>query len=99
MFIPEIENNMKLTRITESTLLNRSNVYQIEDTIYRFLYTDGSIQHPHLMFEPLPGQRKKADLKLSYNRFITCCYCYEIEDLKVDAISTISDKAIQLKLF
>jgi hypothetical protein len=66
-----------LTLIHDSTLLSQSSVYQIDRTLYRYLYKTGTINAPQYIFRPLAGQRKKADLKLNYKALTTRCYAVE----------------------
>jgi hypothetical protein len=87
---------MQLTYIYDSTELNHSDVYQINGTLYRWRFKDGSIQHPNYTFSPLPNQRKKADLKLSRNKLFTKVQRVEGMTVKAEVVST---RAVQLLLF
>ncbi len=71
-------NNLSL--VYDSTLLTQSKVYQIDRTLYQFLYRTGTIQAPQYIFRPLAGQRKKADLKLNHKALTN--RCYEVEGVK-----------------
>jgi hypothetical protein len=37
-----------LNRVYDSTLLTNSKVYQIDRTLYQYLYKTGTIQHPRV---------------------------------------------------
>jgi hypothetical protein len=87
---------VKLNFVYDSTLLSKSKVYQIQGILYRFLYKDGSIQHPQYLFRPLPGQRKKADLQLNHSKLIT--RCQEVEGMTTN-VSVVDDKSIQMSFF
>ncbi|GAX39016.1 hypothetical protein [Nodularia sp. NIES-3585] len=85
-----------LSRVDDSTLLSKSKVYQIDRTLYRYLYKTGTVQHPKYHFQPLEGQRKKADLQLNYKTLIS--RCYEVEGMSTNA-SVLSQESLQLSIF
>jgi len=66
----------------------------INGTFCRFLYKSDSIEYPSFKFRPLPGQNKKADLKIGYKRLINSCY--EVEGLTTKC--HIFEKYIQMTL-
>ena len=39
-------------RVYDSTLLTNSRVYQIDRTLYQYLYKTGTIQHPRVSLSP-----------------------------------------------
>ncbi|WP_313888522.1 hypothetical protein [Nostoc spongiaeforme] len=47
-----------LNPVYDSTLLTNSKVYQIDRTLYQYLYQTGTREHPKYHFRPLAGQRK-----------------------------------------
>ncbi|TBR56562.1 hypothetical protein B4U84_29275 [Westiellopsis prolifica IICB1] len=79
------------------TLLTQSKTYSIDGTLYRYLYSTGSIRHTQYLFTPLPGQRKKADLQLNRNKVL--CRVYEVPSLYRQHFCTMTDEAIQQSLF
>jgi len=85
-----------LSRVYDSTLLTNSKVYQIDRTLYQYLYKTGTIQHPKYHFRPLSGQRKKADLLLNHKALTT--RCYEVSNMSTNA-SVISQESLQLSIF
>ncbi|UKP01489.1 hypothetical protein [Nostoc sp. UHCC 0870] len=85
-----------LNRVYDSTLLSQSKVYQIERTLYQYLYKTGTIQAPQFIFRPLAGQRKKADLRLNHKALTT--RCYEVEGVTTKS-SVISQESLQLSIF
>ncbi|QLE60011.1 hypothetical protein [Nostoc sp. TCL26-01] len=85
-----------LNRVYDSTLLSRSKVYQIDRTLYQYLYKTGTIQAPQYIFRPLAGQRKKADLKLNHKALTT--RCYEVEGVTTKS-SVLSQESLQLSIF
>ena len=85
-----------LSRVYDSTLLTQAKVYQIDRTLYQFLYRTGTIQHPKYHFHPLAGQRKKADLLLNHKTLTT--RCYEVSGMSTN-VSVISQESLQLALF
>ncbi|BAY95924.1 hypothetical protein FDUTEX481_06547 [Tolypothrix sp. PCC 7601] len=87
-------NNLNI--VYDSTLLTNSKVYQIDRTLYQYLYKTGTIQHPKYHFRPLPGQRKKVDLLLNYKALTTSCY--EVSGMSTNA-SVISLESLQLSIF
>ncbi|MBW4565563.1 MAG: hypothetical protein KME32_31675 [Mojavia pulchra JT2-VF2] len=76
-----------LNRVYDSTLLSKSKVYQIERTLYQYLYQTGTIRAPQYIFRPLAGQRKKADLKLNHKALTTRCYQVSNMSTKASVIS------------
>ncbi|MBD2302265.1 hypothetical protein [Nostoc sp. FACHB-190] len=85
-----------LFRIYDSTLLTEADVYQIDRTLYRYLFQTGTIKAPQFIFRPLSGQRKKADLKLNHKALTTRCYA--VEGLSTNS-SVINQQSLQLSLF
>jgi hypothetical protein len=85
-----------LNRVYDSTLLTQSKVYQIDRTLYQYLYKTGTIQAPQFIFRPLAGQRKKADLKLNHKALTT--RCYEVEGVTTKS-SVLSQESLQLSIF
>ncbi|MCF2152319.1 hypothetical protein IQ276_039230 [Desmonostoc muscorum LEGE 12446] len=85
-----------LNRVYDSTILSSQKVYQIDRTLYRYLYKTGTIDHPRYHFRPLGGQRKKADLKLNHKTLTN--RCYEVEGATTKS-SVISQESLQLALF
>ncbi len=85
-----------LNRVYDSTLLTQSKVYQIDRTLYQFLYRTGTGTAPQYIFRPLAGQRKKADLKLNHKALTN--RCYEVEGATTKS-SVISQESLQLALF
>jgi hypothetical protein len=85
-----------LSRVHDSTWLSSTKVYQIDITMYQYLYKTGTIQAPQFMFRPLAGQRKKADLKLNYKALTT--RCYEVEGVTTKS-SVLSQQSLQLSIF
>jgi hypothetical protein len=85
-----------LIRVWDSTILSCRKTYQINGTLYRYLYKSGTIQHPQYIFRPLSGQRKKADLTLNYQKLLT--RCYEVPDM-VPGGEVMCSHAVQLSLF
>ncbi len=85
-----------LNRVYDSTLLTQSKVYQIDRTLYQFLYRTGTGTAPQYIFRPLAGQRKKADLKLNHKALTN--RCYEVEGATTKS-SVISQESLQLSLF
>jgi hypothetical protein len=85
-----------LSRVYDSTLLTNSKVYQIDRTLYHYLFKTGTIQHPKYHFRPLDGQRKKADLLLNHKALIT--RCYEVSGMIINA-RVISQSSLQLSIF
>jgi hypothetical protein len=87
---------MELIKVWCSTTLNKSKTYQIDGTLYRYLYKDGTTQHPQYIFRPLSGQRKQADLRLNHQKLLS--RCYEVPGLSQRS-EVVSSNAIQLVLF
>lgn len=85
-----------LNRVYDSTLLSQSKVYQIDRTMYQYLYKTGTIQAPQFIFRPLAGQRKKADLRLNHKALTT--RCYEVEGVTTKS-SVLSQESLQLSIF
>jgi hypothetical protein len=85
-----------LSRVYDSTLLTNSKVYQIDRTLYQYLFKTGTIQHPKYHFRPLSGQRKKADLLLNHKVLTT--RCYEVTGMSTNA-RVISQESLQLSIF
>ncbi|ABA24984.1 conserved hypothetical protein (plasmid) [Trichormus variabilis ATCC 29413] len=87
---------MQLNRVYDSTLLSFSKVYQIQRTLYRYLYQTGTIKHPQYHFKPMPGQRKKTNLVINHKTLIN--RCEEVVGMQVNA-TVIDENATQMKLF
>jgi hypothetical protein len=87
---------MQLNRVYDSTLLSCKKVYQIQGTLYKYLYKTGTIQHPKYHFRPMPGQRKKTDLLINHKTLIN--RCEEVVGMQVNA-TVIDENATQMKLF
>jgi hypothetical protein len=85
-----------LSRVYDSTILSTKKVYQIDRTLYQYLYKTGTIQAPQYIFRPLAGQRKKADLKLNHKGLTN--RCYEVEGATTKSL-VISQESLQLALF
>lgn len=85
-----------LNRVYDSTLLSKSKVYQIDRTLYQYLYQTGTIKAPQYVFRPLSGQRKKADLTLNHKALTT--RCYEVGGMSTN-VSVISQESLQLSIF
>lgn len=85
-----------LNRVYDSTILSCKKVYQIDRTLYQYLYKTGTIQAPQYIFRPLAGQRKKADLKLNHKGLIN--RCYEVQGATTKS-SVISQESLQLSIF
>ena len=79
------------------TLLTQSETYQIDGTLYRFLYSEGTIKHTQYLFRPLPGQRKTADLRLNRDKVLR--KVYEVPTLYRQHHAVITDRTIQQSLF
>ncbi|MEH1922861.1 hypothetical protein [Nostoc sp.] len=88
-------NLSNLTLVNDSTLLSRSKVYQIDRTLYKFLYETDSIRAPQYVFKPLPGQRKVANLQLNHRALTRRVYVVEGMSTKASVVST---QYIQLAL-
>ncbi len=88
-------NDRKL--INCPTLLTQSKTYQIDGTLYRYLYSEGSIKHTQYLFRPLPAQKKTADLKLNRDKVLR--KVYEVPSLYRQHHAVVSDGAIQQSLF
>ena len=64
--------------------LKMGAVYQIDGTLYQFLYSDpyARVDYPKFVFRCLPGQRRKADLILNKNnityRFTLLNHLFEL---------------------
>lgn len=56
-----------LQLITEGSRLSRSCLYQIDGSLYRFLYSDPFVRSdkPRYVFKPLVGQRKRTNKVLN----------------------------------
>jgi hypothetical protein len=88
-------NDRKL--ISCVTLLTQGKVFQIDGTLYRYLYAFGSIKHTQYLFRPLPAQRKTADLRLNRDKVLR--KVYEVPGLYRQHHAVVSDGAIQQSLF
>ncbi len=85
---------MKLNSVYCPSILSVSKAYQIDGILYRYLFPSDSINHTHYWFKPMPGQSKKADLKLNINKLRS--RCYEVEGMGVNA--EVVNNAVQLTL-
>ncbi|MBW4635778.1 MAG: hypothetical protein KME30_29035 [Iphinoe sp. HA4291-MV1] len=79
------------------TLLTQNKVYSIDGTLYRYLYSNGSIKHPQYLFRPLPRQRKSADLQLNKNKVLR--RVFEVPSLYGQHNAVVTDSIAQLSLF
>ncbi len=88
---------MNLSPVYCPSILSVSKTYQIDGTLYRYLFpcSRSSINHPQYWFKPMPGQSKKADLKLNRNKLRA--RVYEVEGMSVQA-EVISHNIVQLTL-
>lgn len=82
--------------IYECGSLSQGKIYFINGAFYRFLYEEGSIKFPQYFFRPLPGQRKRADLKLNQGKVRRLVHETGIRAMK---FLSITQTAIQLSLF
>ena len=64
---------MQLYAIYDATELSQRKVYQVDGILYRYIYPVPSTASCGYLFRPLPGQSKKADLKLSRNKLSQKC--------------------------
>jgi hypothetical protein len=90
---------LKLIEIYEPSQLSVSKVYQIDGTLYRFLYKcpHSRMDHPQWCFEPLPGQRKISTLKLNQNKVRRGIQ--EVPNMILTRTETATNEAIQQSLF
>jgi hypothetical protein len=79
------------------TLLTQAKTFQIDGTLYRYLYSEGSIKHTQYLFRPLPAQRKTADLRLNRDKVLR--RVYEVPDLYRQHHAIVTDTVIQQSLF
>ncbi|WP_242055252.1 hypothetical protein [Nostoc flagelliforme] len=79
------------------TLLSKSKTYSIDGALYRYLYSNDSINHTQYYFRPLPRQSKSADLKLNRDKVLR--RCYEVPSLYKQHTAEITNNSIQLSLF
>ena len=79
------------------TLLTQSKTYQIDGTLYRYLYSEGTIKHPQYLFRPLPAQKKTADLKLNRGKVLR--KVYEVPALYRQHNALVTIQGIQQSLF
>lgn len=79
------------------TLLTQSKTYQIDGTLYRYLYSTDSIKHTQYIFRPLPSQNKRADLRLNKDKLLQ--KVYEAPGLYRQHRATMTDRAIQHSFF
>lgn len=88
---------LELKAVYDTTLLSTKKVYQINGRLYKFLYEDpySRIGFEQFIFQPLNGQRVKADLKLNRNK-VTRNVC-EVDSITNTA--TVTGKHLQLSLF
>ncbi len=86
-----------LKLIHDTMLLSKNKVYQINGRLYKFLYQDpySRTGFEQYIFQPLNGQRVRADLKLNRDKVIR--NVYELPEIKTS--STVNQNHIQLSLF
>ncbi|KAB8313976.1 hypothetical protein SD81_040295 [Tolypothrix campylonemoides VB511288] len=86
-----------LKRVHDTTLLSKNKVYQINGRLYKFLYQDpySRIGFEQYIFEPLNGQKLRADLKLNRNKVTR--NVYELPGIKAN--STVNQNHFQMNLF
>ncbi|OKH56258.1 hypothetical protein NIES2101_00290 [Calothrix sp. HK-06] len=85
-----------LNRAEPSNLTN-SKVYLIDGVLYRYIYKTDSINNPKFVFRPLPGQRKRCDLKLNSTQIYI--KVFEVKSLYGQITAECGNEAIQLNLF
>jgi IS30 family transposase len=90
---------LQLIEIYEPSQLSVRKVYQIDSTLYRFLYKcpHSRSDHPKWCFEPLPGQRKTSTLKLNQNKVRRGIQ--EVPNMISTRTETATNEAIQQSLF
>jgi hypothetical protein len=87
----------ELALVSCPTLLTQSKTYQIDETLYRYLYSTDSIKHTQYIFRPLPNQKKRADLRLNKDKLLR--KVYEVPGLYRQHRATVTNGAIQQSLF
>lgn len=87
----------ELTLVSCPTLLTQSKTYQIDEILYRYLYSTDSIKHTQYIFRPLPNQKKRADLRLNKDKLLR--KVYEVPGLYRQHRATATNGAIQQSLF
>ncbi len=87
----------ELKAVKDCTLLTQSCVYQIEGILYKFRHKSDSINNPQFTFEPMPGQRRTAPLKLNQEKVRR--KVFEVPSLYRQISASVSDNSIQLTLF
>ena len=85
---------MQLYAIYDATELSQRKVYQVDGILYRYIHPVPSTASCGYLFRPLPGQSKKADLKLSRNKLSQ--KCKEVMEM-VTGIEVVGN-ALQLSL-
>lgn len=88
---------LQLDLISSPTLLNQSDTYSIDTTLYRYSHVSDSLKSPQYTFIPLPRQRKKATLKLNRDKVVRLVYV--VPSLRNQHQASISSGFIQLNLF
>ncbi|MDJ0674020.1 MAG: hypothetical protein QNJ36_01240 [Calothrix sp. MO_167.B42] len=80
------------------TRLNQSDVYQINNILYRYLYSDPYARPdcPRFLFRPLAGQRKKADLTLNKHKIHKV---YLVPGYQAKTPQVVEPQGVQLALF
>lgn len=88
----------ELEQVYEATRLNQTDVYQINGSLYQYLYSDPYAQsnYPRFVFRPLPGQRCKADLVVNKNNIRKV---WLVPGYQARQVSEVSEKAVQMSLF
>jgi hypothetical protein len=91
---------MQLERIYDAAQLSKSKVYQFNGTLYRFSCKCpyARIDHPQWLFEPMPGQRSRATLKLNSSKIRSGCLT-EVVGLVAGRKSEVTPQGIQQVLF
>ncbi|MGI2907659.1 hypothetical protein [Tolypothrix sp. VBCCA 56010] len=88
----------QLEQVYEATQLERGAVYQIDNCLYQYQYSDPYARpdRPKFKFSPLAGQRKKVDLILGKEKIRRC---YLVPGYRASQVSEVSRQAVQLSLF
>lgn len=86
-----------LVPVYDTTLLTQSKTFWIDNTLYRYSHRLDSVKHPQYLFEPLPGQKKTATLKLNRNGVVR--RVQEVPSLRKQHNALIRNGAIQQSLF
>jgi hypothetical protein len=62
---------------TEPTLLSKTETYSIAGCLYQYLYKTTASGYSQYWFKPLPGQKKKATLKVSQKKVYQIVFVQE----------------------